>query len=101
MGRARVAVAGSLCLVTGPGSGIGRATARELARGGGRVLAADIVGGGGLGVATGLGAQPVGPAAALGRGGGRRQPLALSPRYSSAPGHSARRHDLRELRRGR
>lgn len=42
MGRERVAVGGALAVVTGAGSGIGRATALELARRGARVLAVDI-----------------------------------------------------------
>ncbi|HEX5267351.1 MAG TPA: SDR family NAD(P)-dependent oxidoreductase [Acidimicrobiales bacterium] len=42
MGRSRVAVGGALALVTGAGSGIGRATALELSRRGARVLIADI-----------------------------------------------------------
>jgi len=42
MAETKVAVGGALCLVTGAGSGIGRATALEMARRGARVLAADI-----------------------------------------------------------
>ena len=42
MSRSRVEIPGSLVLVTGAGSGIGRATALAFADGGARVLAADI-----------------------------------------------------------
>jgi len=52
-------VAGKICIVTGAGSGIGRASAIRLAEEGGRVLCADIDGDSAHGTATTIGADAI------------------------------------------